>query len=32
MVLPRDEMNIEGQAAKYYFNTFFKNFRRDDDF
>ncbi len=32
MVSPRDEMNIEGQAAKYYFNTFFKNFRRDDDF
>ncbi|KYH13868.1 type II CRISPR-associated endonuclease Cas1 [Staphylococcus kloosii] len=32
MVSPRDEMNIEGQAAKYYFNTFFKDFRRDDDF
>src|SRR5699024_887739 len=32
MVSPRDEMNIEGEAAKYYFNTFFKNFRRDDDF
>ncbi|RIO17531.1 type II CRISPR-associated endonuclease Cas1 [Mammaliicoccus sciuri] len=32
MVSPRDEMNIEGQAAKYYFNTFFKDFRRDDEF
>lgn len=28
----RDEMNIEGQAAKYYFNSFFKEFRRDDDY
>ena len=32
MVTSKDEMNIEGQAAKNYFNTFFKDFRRDDDF
>lgn len=32
LVTPKDEMNIEGQAAKYYFNSFFKEFRRDDDF
>ncbi|WP_105994701.1 type II CRISPR-associated endonuclease Cas1 [Staphylococcus simulans] len=32
LVTPKDEMNIEGQAAKYYFNSFFKDFRRDDDF
>ncbi len=27
----KDEHNIEGQAAKYYFNSFFEEFRRDDD-
>lgn len=32
LVTPKDEMNIEGQVAKYYFNSFFKEFRRDDDF
>lgn len=32
LVTARDEMNIEGQAAKYYFNTFFEDFRRDDEF
>ncbi|UXR38287.1 type II CRISPR-associated endonuclease Cas1 [Staphylococcus simulans] len=32
LVTFRDEMNIEGQAAKYYFNTFFEDFRRDDEF
>lgn len=32
LVTSRDEMNIEGQAAKYYFNTFFEDFRRDDEF
>lgn len=32
LVTSRDVMNIEGQAAKYYFNTFFEDFRRDDEF
>ncbi|UXR54046.1 type II CRISPR-associated endonuclease Cas1 [Staphylococcus schleiferi] len=27
----KDEHNIEGQAAKYYFNSFFEDFKRDDD-
>ncbi|WP_392450211.1 type II CRISPR-associated endonuclease Cas1 [Staphylococcus massiliensis] len=27
----KDEFNIEGQAAKYYFNSFFKNYKRDRD-
>ncbi|PNZ25332.1 CRISPR-associated protein Cas1 [Staphylococcus petrasii] len=26
-----DKNNIEGQAAKYYFNSFFKNFTRDNE-
>ncbi|WP_150888384.1 type II CRISPR-associated endonuclease Cas1 [Staphylococcus auricularis] len=26
-----DTQNIEGQAAKYYFNSLFKSFNRDDD-
>ncbi|WP_412518410.1 type II CRISPR-associated endonuclease Cas1 [Staphylococcus simulans] len=32
LITAKDEMNIEGQAAKYYFNTFFEDFRRDDEF
>lgn len=28
----KDRENIEGQAAKYYFNSFFDNFRRDNDY
>lgn len=30
-VLPLDSRNIEGQAAKYYFNSFFTDFTRDND-
>ncbi|WP_262604996.1 MULTISPECIES: type II CRISPR-associated endonuclease Cas1 [unclassified Staphylococcus] len=30
-VLLKDRQNIEGQAAKYYFNSFFKDFTRDDE-
>ncbi|WP_394868284.1 type II CRISPR-associated endonuclease Cas1, partial [Staphylococcus borealis] len=30
-VLIYDRNNIEGQAAKYYFNSFFKDFTRDND-